>query len=138
MNVKKLVMSAIAGFVVMFIISGLWYMVLMKGYYNNQFADVYRPEFKMVWIVIGYLVWAFLMAYIYPIGYKGGPPVKEGLKFGILVGLISVLPIGLVLYGAHTVPLTGTLVDAIYHVVEKGIGGIVIGVVYGNITESTS
>ena len=135
MNVKKLVMSAIAGFIVMFIISGLWYMVLMKGYYNDQFADVYRPEFKMVWIVIGYLVWAFLMAYIYPIGYKGGPPVKEGLKFGILVGLISVLPIGLVLYGAHTVPLTGTLVDAIYHVVEKGIGGIVIGVVYGNITE---
>ena len=110
MNVKKLVMSAIAGFVAMFIISGLWYMVLMKGYYNDQFADVYRPEFKMVWIVIGYLVWAFLMAYIYPIGYKGGPPVKEGLKFGILVGLISVLPIGLVLYGAHTVPLTGTLV----------------------------
>ncbi len=138
MNVKKLVMSAIAGFIVMFIISGLWYLVLMKGYYNDQFADVNRPEFKMVWIVIGYLVWAFLMAYIYPIGYKGGPPVKEGLKFGILIGLISVLPIGLVLYGAHTVPLTGTLVDAIYHVVEKGIGGIVIGVVYGNITESTS
>ncbi len=138
MNVKKLVMSAIAGFVVMFIISGLWYLVLMKGYYNDQFADVNRPEFKMVWIVIGYLVWAFLMAYIYPIGYKGGPPVKEGLKFGILVGLISVLPISLVLYGAHTVPLTGTLVDAIYHVVEKGIGGIVIGIVYGNITESTS
>lgn len=138
MNTKKLALSALSGFVVMFAISGLWYMVAMKGYYNDQFADVNRAEFKMLWIVIGYLVWALLMAYVYPIGYKGGAPLNEGLRFGVLVGLISVLPLMLVLYGVYILPLTPTLVDIIYQVVEKGVGGIVIAMVYGSGAGSTS
>ena len=138
MNAKKLLFSWLAGFVVMFLVSGLWYMVLMQDYYSVQFADVNRAEPLMPWIVVGYLVWALLMAYIYPIGYKDGSPVKEGLKFGVLIGLISVLPLTLVEHGAYTVPLTATLIDAVYHVVEKGIGGIVIGLVYGSSAKATS
>ena len=59
-----------------------------------------------------------LMAYLYPKGYSEGSPVGEGLKFGILIGLIWILPLGLIL-------------DAVWHLVEEGAGGIVIGLVYG-------
>ena len=131
MNNKKLLLTFVAGFVVMFILSGLWYLVIMKGFYSKQFADVQRPEFNMVWITIGYLVAAILLAYIYPHGYKGGPPMKEGMKFGLLMGLLMALPISLVHLGVHNVPLTGSLVDTIYQVVEKIAGGITIGLVYG-------
>ena len=74
MNGKKLALATLVGFVVMFLISGLWYMVIMKGYYGEQFSEVNREEFNMVWIAIGYLVGAFLLAVIYPIGYKSGSP----------------------------------------------------------------
>ncbi len=131
MNGKKLVLATLLGFVVMFLISGLWYMVIMKGYYGEQFSEVNRQEFNMVWIAIGYLVCAFLLAVIYPIGYKGGTPANEGLRFGILMGLIISLPMGLVLYGVYNIPLIPTIVNIIYQVVEKGIGGIIIGLAYG-------
>ncbi len=135
MNIKKLVSAWLAGFIVMFSLSGLWYMVLMPDYYSVQFADVARAEPLFTWIVLGYLVVSFLLAYIYPIGYKGKSPLKEGLRFGFFMGLIIALPMGLILYGVHTYPLTATLVDIIYLVVEKTIGGIVIGFVYGSSAE---
>ncbi len=138
MNVKKLVLAWLAGFAVMFLLSGLWYELLMADYYNVQFADVERIKPLFLWIVIGYLIGSFLLAYIYPIGYKGGPPVKEGMKFGFFMGLIMILPIELILYGVHTVPLGATFIDIIYQVLEKTIGGTFIGLVYGTISQAGS
>ena len=128
----------LTGFVVMFLLSGLWYMGIMGDYYNEQFAEVNRAAPMMLWIVLGYLVASFLLAYIYPIGYKGGAPAKEGLRFGLFMGLVMSLPVGLILYGVNTIPLSGTLVDTIYQVVEKTIGGLVIGIVYGSSAKTTS
>ena len=131
MNCKKLILATVLGFVVMFLISGLWYLIIMKGYYNEQFSEVFRQESKMIWIAIGYLVGAFLLALIYPIGYKGGAPMNEGLRFGILMGLLIALPMGLTLYGVYAIPLIPTIINIVYQVVEKGIGGLFIGLVYG-------
>ena len=130
MKGTKLVLATVLGFVVMFLVSGLWYLVIMKGYYNEQFSEVYRLEHKMSWIAIGYLIGAFLLAAIYPIGYKSGEPGQEGLRFGILAGLLMALPMGLTIYGVYTIPLAPTVINIIYQVVEKGIGGTVIGLVY--------
>lgn len=132
MNLKKLVFAWLAGFVAMFLLSGLWYMVLMPDYYSAQFADVSRAEPLFTWIVLGYLVGSFLMAYIYPIGYKGMSPINEGLRFGFFMGLIIAIPAMFIAYAVNTIPLSGTMVDTIYQIVEKTIGGGVIGLVYGS------
>ncbi len=122
----------------MFLLSGLWYMVIMGNYYSEQFAEVNRTETMMIWIVLGYLVASFLMAYIYPFGYKDGTPTKEGLRFGIFMGLIMALPAGLVFYGVYTIPFLGILINTTYQVVEKTIGGVVIGLVFGRSAEARS
>ena len=132
MNVKKLLIAWLAGFIIMSLLSGLWYMVLMSDYNHVQFADVERAEFLFIWIVIGYLALSLLMAYLYPIGYKGKSPTKEGLRFGLLMGLVIAIPYSLILYATYTIPLTATLIDIVYQVVEITIVGIVIGYVYGS------
>lgn len=131
MDPKKLIFSWVAAFIAMFSLSGLWYLVLMADYYNEQFAAINRAEPVMIWIVLSYIITTFLMAYIYTVGYKGGTPIKEGLRFGILIGLIMALPSGLIFNAVYNVTFVPTLVDIIYQVIEKCIGGIVIGVVYG-------
>lgn len=136
MNTKKLITAWIASFIVMFLLSGLWYTILMPEYYSAQFANVSRAKPLLIWIVLGYLIVSFLMAYIYPIGYKGKSPLSEGLRFGFFMGLILSLPTAFILYGVHTIPLSGALVDTLYLVVEKTIGGIVIGYVYGSGAEA--
>ncbi len=132
MNVKKLVLAGLAGFVIMLLLNGLWHMVLMSDYYRTNFADVERAEPIIIWIVIAALVGSFLLAYIYPFGYKGGSPIKEGMRFGLLMGLVMAVPSMLSLYGVYTIPLTGTLIEIIFQIVLVTIGGIVIGFVYGS------
>ncbi len=129
MNGKKLILSCIAGFIVMFLLAGLWHMALMSDLYTTPSS---REEPLMGFIALGLFILALLMAYLYPKGYSGGSPVTEGLKFGILVGLMWVLPLGLILYAVQEgYTLNMVIVDAIWHMVEEGVGGIVIGLVYG-------
>jgi len=138
MNVKKWLLAGLVGFVVMFILSGLWYMLIMDAFYRGQCGAVMREQFNFISIVLCYLVMAFLMSYIYPVGYKGGSPVKEGLRFGVLIGLLVWLSSNLLLYGAHNVTLTATLVDSGWHIIEEGIGGIVIALVHGTASTGSS
>ena len=131
MDIKKLLLASVGGFVVMFLLSWLWHELLMVGFYETNGADVMREQPDMVPITLGYVVLAVLMALVYPMGYKGGAPLQEGMRFGAIVGLLWVLPLMLILSGVWNWPLTGALVDGGWHVVEQAVGGIVIGMIYG-------
>ncbi len=135
MDGKKLVYAALAGFAVMFILSGIWYMAVMADYYEEAMAGVYNAgailvEPNLVFIAIGYLFYAFIMAYMFPIGYKGGSAVSEGWKFGAIIGVLISVPLTFINMGLLSASATPALVDAIYQIVEKAIGGIVIAKVY--------
>ena len=136
MNGKKLVYAALAGFAVMFILAIIWYMAVMADYNDEIMAAVYNAdaildEPNLVFIVLGYLIIAFIMAYMFPIGYKGGSAVTEGMKFGAIVGLLISVPMALNNMAVLSVSATPALVNSIYQIVEKAIGGIVIAKVYG-------
>lgn len=135
MNAKKFILAALVSLVAMYLISSLWYMVIMKDFYADNFSEVQRAEFNMIWITVGYIFYALLLAYIYPIGYQGGVPLIEGLRFGLLMGLLIAVPVGLVNQGVWKITLSGTIVEMIYQVVEKSIAGIFIGLIYGKGTK---
>ena len=131
MNIKKMLYAWVAGAAGMLILGILWHTVIMGGFYDTHLAAVARDVPKMPFVILGYLVLALLMAYMFPLGYKGGSAVSEGLRFGILIGLLWTLPLQLVFHGLLNLGLTGGLVDAGWHVVEQGVGGIIIAMVYG-------
>ena len=134
MNTKKWLLGGLASLIVMLVLSFLWYQVIMGGFYKEKTADVARVQMETThWLalVLGYLFLAFLMSYIYPIGYKGGSPAKEGLRFGIIVGLLVWLCANVILFAVYKLLLVGIVVDILYHVVEQGVGGIVIAFIYG-------
>lgn len=135
MDGKKLVYAALAGFAAMFILANIWYMAVMGDYYDEAMAAVYNAgaileEPNLVFIAIGYLITALIMAYIFPIGYKGGSAVSEGMKFGAIIGVLISVPLTFINMGILSVSATPAFVDAIFQIVEKSIGGIVIAKVY--------
>ena len=132
MNAKKMLQAWLAGFVVMYIISIIWYLFIIGGYNEVQFAAVARAEPSMTLIIVGYLVLTFLISYIYPIGFKGGEPLQEGLRFGVLLGLAVNLPTALIFAGAYNMPLVANLIDAADHTGEIAIGATVMGLIYGS------
>ena len=131
MNAKKLILASLAGGVVTFLLGGLWHTIILADFYETHSAALARPEANMMMVALGSLVIAVLMAYTYPIGYKGGSAVKEGFRFGALVGLIWVLPVSLIFSGVWNYPLVAVIVDSAWHIVEQGVVGIVIALIYG-------
>ena len=131
MNGRKFVLGALAAFVVGFLLSGLWHVLLMADFYESNAVGAMR-EPPLFWAIgLGYLVVGLIMAYMYPKGYEGGSPIAEGLKFGAVIGLLWWFPTHLVLYGALDGPFSIVLVDGAWHLVEEGLAGIALGLVYG-------
>lgn len=132
MDVKKFVLAWVIATVVGFLLSGGWHVVVMADFYGTHMEAVARPEAEvdMVMIFLGYVVLGLLMAYVFPIGAKGGPPVAEGFRFGAVIGLLWVLPWSLIIVGIWNVGLTVVLVDSGWHVVEQGIAGIGVAYAY--------
>ena len=129
----RVLKAAAGGFVAMFVLSYVWYGVVMAGWYETYFANMAAAEGDMSirLIAVGYVIMAFLLAYVYPYGYKGGSGTSEGMRFGVIMGLIIGLPLAFVGAGTSSVELGPSLVDGIYKVVEIGVGGTVIGLLYG-------
>ena len=72
----------------------------------------------MVVVACGYLITAAVMAFVFPIGYKGGSGVAEGLRFGAVIGLLWWLPANVVLSGVYETTVASALVDGVWHIVE--------------------
>ncbi len=130
MDGRKLFAGALAAFVVAFPLSVVWHVLLMSDFYDAAAAGAMRDP-PIFWsIILGYVVVAVIMAYMYPKGYEGGSPVTEGLKFGAVIGLLWWLPTQLVLYGAMDGPFSMVIVDGAWHALEEGLAGIALAMVY--------
>jgi len=128
LNYKKFLLASLAGAGAMWLLAGLWHEVIMASFYA---AEAHATHEGTAIILLAYLILGILMAYLYPLVYKGGRPFLEGLWFGILIGLLWVFPHELAMAGAHGKSLVYVFKNAAWHIVEQGAGGIVIGLVYG-------
>lgn len=130
MDGRKLISGAAAAFVVAFPLSLVWHVLLMSDFYDTASAGTMR-EPPLFWsVILGYVVVAVIMAYMYPKGYEGGSPLAEGFKFGAVIGILWWLPTQLVLYGAIEGPFSMVVVDGAWHVVEEGLAGVALAMVY--------
>lgn len=131
MDARKLVLGAPAVFVVMFGLSWVWHEALMADLYRSTPLEPMRDSPLIASIAGGYALLSLVMAWMYPKGYEGGRPWIEGLTFGAVIGILWILPFQLVLYGVMEGPLGMVAVDAGWHVIEQGLGGLVLGWIHG-------
>ena len=131
MGIRKLIASTLLGAVAMGVLAGGWHLVLMGTYYREEVAGL-REVFRLDVLVLAYLALAALMAVIYPKGYAGGAPLAEGFRFGVVMGLVAALPHSMVLFAvSDAFSGSAVLAEAAWHMVEQGVGGAAIGLVYG-------
>ena len=55
----------------------------------------------------------------------------SGLRFGLVAGVCWLMPYSLVLFGVYKFPYVALPLDFAWALVEQGIGGLVIGLIYG-------
>lgn len=132
MNAKKLLLATVSGFVVMFLLSWLGHVVIISGMLETSPMSSIERESPLIYgLVAAYLILAFLMAYLYPKGIEGESVFGNGIRFGVLIGLLITGPISLILYSIITTPFSRVIVEVVWHMIEQGAGGVVIAYVYG-------
>ncbi len=130
MNIKKIVISTVIVGFSMWVIAGLWHNLILANFYARETEAAHEGVGIML---IAYFILALFMSYMYPIGYKGGRPIFEGLRFGALIGLLWVFPHELAMAGAHGDSISYVFKNAAWHTVEQGLGGVILGVIYSKI-----
>ena len=123
---QKMLLAIVVGFVVMFGLAGLFHLVIMKDYFEAKVG----VASSMMYPILSYAILAVLMSYMYPMINKGTSAIKDGLCFGILVGLLCRVPMEVLHLGYGSGDWGYVITEAIWHSIEEGIGGIVIAMVY--------
>ena len=133
MNFPRVALAAVAAWVLYLGLGFLVHGFLLKDTYL-QYVGVMRPEAQANAILpIAFacaLVGFFAFAYAYAKGYEGGNGLQEGLRFGVLVG-IMLCAFGSV-WDYMMWPISPGLLAAwlIDFVVEFAIYGMVVGLIY--------
>ena len=77
-----------------------------------------------------------ILAYLYPSFYRGGTPAKEGIKFGLVMGLFlfSVSTLANAAKIRVSSMTTWLEIQAAFHLIQFVLVGAGIGLVYGKTT----
>jgi hypothetical protein len=124
MNWSKYLMAAVGGSIALAVIGAVWHALVPSGFSMTVLQGILPT------IVVMDFVRGFALAYVYPVGYKGGPALVEGLRMGAVLGILLASP-AWILLAATNQPMGLIVSESIFLIVQNGIGGAVIGLIWG-------
>ena len=128
MTYAKALLAAIAGATAMWITAGIWHEVITLHFSSG----VPHASHENVGIIfIAYILLAVLMTFFLRHTRTAANPLVHGIIIGMVVGVLWVFPHTLSLAAAHGEPLVPVATNALWHVFEQGLGGLVIMAVMG-------
>jgi hypothetical protein len=126
-------MAAVVAWVVYLGVSFVVHTVILDTLYRQHLSAM-RPEAEQAAILpVGFvfaLVGFFAFAYTYAKGYEGSSGIQEGLRFGVLVGIL--ICCFRVIWDHMVWPVSLQLTTAwiVEYIVEFALYGTVVGLVY--------
>lgn len=133
MNYSRLALAAVAatvvdgvyGYLVYGQVIGSEFLRYPEIYRSNESQPAYLPL-----MFVGILFAMFVAAYLYAKGYEGGSGLQEGMRFGVLVGLLMVGYVAGTDYATMRIGKKMALYFGLAQLVEWVVVGITIGLVY--------
>lgn len=136
MKDKKLWIGFVVVFVVLSVIDYFVYSVLMASTYESV-SHLFRPEAETkMWIIfVSYVFLAFAFTFIFSKGYEG-KGILEGVRYGIWVSLLMILPFNYMTYAVMPIPYAMAFWGFVYGTVEMVLAGIALAIVFGKMGTS--
>lgn len=127
MNWTRYILAAVGGYIVLEVVAVLWHGVIFTATY----ADLTKTtQAALGSIFVLDALRALVLACVYPIGYQGGTPWVEGLKFGVLMGLLTGFTAGVYLSIVGQ-PVSMVWIELVYLVIQGALNGIAVAWIYG-------
>src|SRR5882762_8615893 len=127
---KKLLLATLGGFVFLLAVNAALFPIFFPDGPPERYTGA-RAAPLVFYNVLAFLITAFLMAYLYPLIYRGGKTWKEGLRVGVVMALFVSLPENLHVYALTNVSFLKLLFPAIWVILIWGLAVVVIGFIYG-------
>ncbi len=133
MNLSRVALAGFVAWVAFCAIGFLAHAVVLNDLYAAH-AAIMRPEAdanaRLIPAFALSLLGMLAFAYAYAKGYEGGKGIQEGLRYGVLVGVMLIAFV--VIWDYMTYPLSRTLLFALVvdDIIEFAIYGMIVGTVY--------
>jgi hypothetical protein len=122
---RMTIASFISGFG-MWVVGGLYHNLIMPAVNENM-----HPHHEGLGVtLIAYILLGLLMSYFYLNSKDKNDSIAKGIKIGAIIGVLWVFPHGLTMAAVHESSISYQVTNTIYHIVEQGIGGIIIFVTF--------
>jgi hypothetical protein len=134
---KKLLAAIVVAYIVLMATNYLVHSVWLMPDYNAIPASHRAIEGIMhrFWaMAIGQLFFAAMFAYIYTLGRQHKPWLGQGVRYGILMTLLAVVPMSLSEYDTYIIPY----MLAIKWMIAGGIQLIILGIIVAGICQEPS
>ena len=126
MSTTKLIICTLVGTLYLFLVEYVWYGMLGNG---GGEGDA-MPAFH--WMLLGYALLALAFCLIYSKGVEPGSATQQGLRFGLLAGVMIFLSSNFMWlsltesFPCMGVTLMGTIKNSVFALVEMGLLGIIV------------
>lgn len=139
MQTNKFISAWVAYVAVTFMLGFIWHLVLFKALYHELaiFSRIDDPIVPLGFAAM--VIQGAILAYVYPFLSRRQKPIMDGIKFGIMMGIFiaSSAVIAEAAKQRVTSLPTWLAVEGIYYLIQFGISGLAIGLVFGKSTERT-
>lgn len=131
MKNKKVWVGFVAVYIVLALCESIINMVLLADDWKS-ISHLMRPEDQqMIWIYfVTYIFLAYFFTWIFSKGYEN-KGIMEGVRYGLAVALMMVLPWSYGMYASMDIPYSLTLKMFIYGTIEMVLAGIVLAWIFG-------
>jgi putative flippase GtrA len=131
---KKLLLAIVAAYIVLMLTNYLVHQIWLMSDYAAIPASHRSTEEIMhrFWgMAVGQFIFAALFAYIYTCGVDKKPWLVQGIRYGILVALLTVVPTALSEYVVYIVPHQLAIKWMIAGGIQMIILGLLVAGIYG-------
>ena len=125
---KRFVLSVVAVFFASMVLGMVVHGMLLGGDYarlTSLFRSEQQQQQYFPWMVLAHVVMAIWFTWVYRAGRDARPWLGQGLRFGLAIALLSIVPGYLIYYAVQ--PMPGDLV--VKQVVLDTISMMVLGIV---------
>lgn len=137
---KKVWVGFAAVFVGMAVTDYLIHGVILSSMYESEpLKNLWRPDMmNKMWIFyVTYVIMSFFFTLIFSKGYEG-KGIPEGVRYGLYVGFLMATPMAYASYVMYPIPYSLAMQWFIYGMVQYIILGIIVAVVFGKKSTTTT
>ena len=125
---KKAVISVVVIFIMSYLMGFVVHGVLLKGDYM-ALGPLFRPDDEkmayMLWMTLAHVFIAVAFVWVYLKGREEAPFLGQGVRYGLAIAMLMVIPIYLIYYSVQ--PMPGMVV--VKQIVYDGTCTVLMGIV---------